>query len=127
MKVLYRTTALSFITALTLAVVWQTHALGAPKTASKSFGVFVNVQPAATVALSGTTFTWNSVKTTMQGYALADKDRKSTRLNSSHMSISYAVFCLKKKRISLRSSLVVLLYFGNAAFAAWHAVSISSA
>src|SRR5438477_5922290 len=28
----------------------------------------------------------------------AGKDRKSTRLNSSHMSISYAVFCLKKKK-----------------------------
>src|SRR6266571_614093 len=28
-------------------------------------------------------------------------DRKSTRLNSSHMSISYAVFCLKKKNILL--------------------------
>src|SRR5690242_21353144 len=28
----------------------------------------------------------------------AIKDRKSTRLNSSHMSISYAVFCLKKKK-----------------------------
>src|SRR4051812_49469604 len=27
-----------------------------------------------------------------------NKDRKSTRLNSSHMSISYAVFCLKKKK-----------------------------
>src|SRR5207249_10577413 len=27
----------------------------------------------------------------------ADGDRKSTRLNSSHVSISYAVFCLKKK------------------------------
>src|SRR5690348_18148687 len=27
----------------------------------------------------------------------ADRDRKSTRLNSSHPSISYAVFCLKKK------------------------------
>src|SRR5690242_6512470 len=27
-------------------------------------------------------------------------DRKSTRLNSSHMSISYAVFCLKKKKTS---------------------------
>src|SRR5690242_21527809 len=27
----------------------------------------------------------------------AVEDRKSTRLNSSHMSISYAVFCLKKK------------------------------
>src|SRR5690242_21311542 len=28
-------------------------------------------------------------------------DRKSTRLNSSHMSISYAVFCLKKKKPQL--------------------------
>src|SRR5438477_6593603 len=27
-----------------------------------------------------------------------EPDRKSTRLNSSHMSISYAVFCLKKKK-----------------------------
>src|SRR4051812_49897600 len=29
-------------------------------------------------------------------------DRKSTRLNSSHMSISYAVFCLKKKKNEAR-------------------------
>src|SRR5437899_9998075 len=29
-------------------------------------------------------------------------DRKSTRLNSSHLGISYAVFCLKKKKISQR-------------------------
>src|SRR5437868_10337901 len=29
---------------------------------------------------------------------LAVRDRKSTRLNSSHVSISYAVFCLKKKK-----------------------------
>src|SRR5699024_12260588 len=29
---------------------------------------------------------------------LAKPDRKSTRLNSSHVSISYAVFCLKKKK-----------------------------
>src|SRR3712207_7590881 len=28
-------------------------------------------------------------------------DRKSTRLNSSHANISYAVFCLKKKKITL--------------------------
>src|SRR3712207_7403278 len=28
----------------------------------------------------------------------ADADRKSTRLNSSHANISYAVFCLKKKK-----------------------------
>src|SRR5207245_6774718 len=31
--------------------------------------------------------------------AAAGEDRKSTRLNSSHGSISYAVFCLKKKTI----------------------------
>src|SRR3712207_7068214 len=30
------------------------------------------------------------------------RDRKSTRLNSSHANISYAVFCLKKKKIKLR-------------------------
>src|SRR4051794_41616472 len=31
----------------------------------------------------------------------AEQDRKSTRLNSSHPSISYAVFCLKKKKKSM--------------------------
>src|SRR5690606_41724127 len=31
------------------------------------------------------------------GHAVAGGDRKSTRLNSSHVKISYAVFCLKKK------------------------------
>src|SRR5699024_11727894 len=36
--------------------------------------------------------------TTLQRAAIADEDRKSTRLNSSHVSISYAVFCLKKKK-----------------------------
>src|SRR3712207_8813556 len=29
------------------------------------------------------------------------QDRKSTRLNSSHANISYAVFCLKKKKVSM--------------------------
>src|SRR5690625_6913140 len=48
------------------------------------------------------------VKETEIGYVMEDpsknrillttKDRKSTRLNSSHVAISYAVFCLKKKR-----------------------------
>src|SRR5690606_41298714 len=35
-----------------------------------------------------------------RGVTLAslDRDRKSTRLNSSHVKISYAVFCLKKKK-----------------------------
>src|SRR5689334_24865487 len=45
---------------------------------------------------------------TNQGRASARKiritllDRKSTRLNSSHSSISYAVFCLKKKKHKIR-------------------------
>src|SRR6202040_635290 len=43
-----------------------------------------------------------SIPTGRRGETLLQKcklqrDRKSTRLNSSHMSISYAVFCLKKK------------------------------
>src|SRR2546430_11390602 len=33
--------------------------------------------------------------------ALGDADRKSTRLNSSHSQISYAVFCLKKKNTNM--------------------------
>src|SRR3712207_7000523 len=32
------------------------------------------------------------------------KDRKSTRLNSSHANISYAVFCLKKKKTNIINS-----------------------
>src|SRR5438045_6234259 len=35
---------------------------------------------------------------------VATGDRKSTRLNSSHLGISYAVFCLKKKRIHMVES-----------------------
>src|SRR2546430_3619495 len=40
------------------------------------------------------------------GLQPADRDRKSTRLNSSHSQISYAVFCLKKKKIELVLQLV---------------------
>src|SRR5690348_17989761 len=38
---------------------------------------------------------------------LAGFNRKSTRLNSSHPSISYAVFCLKKKTLSLHDALPI--------------------
>src|SRR5438132_5294328 len=48
---------------------------------------------------------WNSTHEEVQGSAntssdnyIAKTDRKSTRLNSSHTVISYAVFCLKKKK-----------------------------
>src|SRR5207249_8205580 len=39
------------------------------------------------------------------GVVPADRDRKSTRLNSSHVSISYAVFCLKKKKTHVSEEL----------------------
>src|SRR6202046_5884637 len=45
----------------------------------------------------------SSVLTGKAMYApnFAGEDRKSTRLNSSHVSISYAVFCLKKKNTNI--------------------------
>src|SRR5690625_6632264 len=44
--------------------------------------------------------------------ASARRDRKSTRLNSSHVAISYAVFCLKKKK-QYKDNNVCLLLYGN--------------
>src|SRR5699024_11405456 len=41
---------------------------------------------------------------------LTSEDRKSTRLNSSHVSISYAVFCLKKKNAEGISSSTTLSF-----------------
>src|SRR5438128_3070740 len=46
--------------------------------------------------------TWGLEATSARG----SKDRKSTRLNSSHGSISYAVFCLKKK-------ITAIVHFGG--------------
>src|SRR5258705_757855 len=37
-------------------------------------------------------------------YEEDSKDRKSTRLNSSHLGISYAVFCLKKKKTRVKNN-----------------------
>src|SRR3712207_8991082 len=39
----------------------------------------------------------------LPGVVPAERDRKSTRLNSSHANISYAVFCLKKKNTNSQS------------------------
>src|SRR5438309_6375475 len=43
--------------------------------------------------------------------ALSPSDRKSTRLNSSHSSISYAVFCLKKKNSQplIQANILIIL------------------
>src|SRR5437870_8964895 len=42
---------------------------------------------------------YENIRTAMRPFDYPD--RKSTRLNSSHVAISYAVFCLKKKKIHL--------------------------
>src|SRR5437667_3095934 len=55
----------------------------------KSAHVFVSILGAATGA---------SVIDKLEAHRPALQDRKSTRLNSSHITISYAVFCLKKKK-----------------------------
>src|SRR5437764_8298727 len=66
-------------------------------------GVFTK-EGAGTGGISATTYNSCSGITVSGGVdacqaalAAANRDRKSTRLNSSHRCISYAVFCLKKK------------------------------
>src|SRR2546430_8986335 len=54
-------------------------------------------RPVAVIASAGT-----PVRVAPYGAASAAIDRKSTRLNSSHSQISYAVFCLTKKKIGKR-------------------------
>src|SRR5258705_1771246 len=41
---------------------------------------------------------WDSPASLIEKLIQYEADRKSTRLNSSHLGISYAVFCLKKKK-----------------------------
>src|SRR2546430_7236987 len=44
-----------------------------------------------------------------ESFSTRTQDRKSTRLNSSHSQISYAVFCLKKKK-SKQASIISILF-----------------
>src|SRR2546426_6770461 len=50
-------------------------------------------------ALPRATFDTILLRAAARAGAVVREDRKSTRLNSSHLVISYAVFCLKKKRL----------------------------
>src|SRR5690625_5384459 len=86
---------------------------------AQDLGAFVTASPSAFHAVQETArrlreagFTplqetdhWSAQDVTGDRYVIRDgsiiawsTDRKSTRLNSSHVAISYAVFCLKKKR-----------------------------
>src|SRR5437773_9692395 len=52
---------------------------------------------------------WPQVSVVLRGRPRRLEDRKSTRLNSSHITISYAVFCLKKKNLGGPGAPTVLL------------------
>src|SRR5690606_41768357 len=47
---------------------------------------------------------WPTIAQIIDQALIGEKDRKSTRLNSSHVKISYAVFCLKKKKTKEKQS-----------------------
>src|SRR6266571_5844028 len=55
----------------------------------------------AVLAANSLTSTPEQIERQVQVRMRRQQDRKSTRLNSSHMSISYAVFCLKKKNSTI--------------------------
>src|SRR5699024_11970866 len=64
--------------------------------------IYLNPTPTYYQGLQVFQYTQNSVlrrggELMLSYYISSSLDRKSTRLNSSHVSISYAVFCLKKK------------------------------
>src|SRR2546426_8897241 len=66
----------------------------------------------AAVRISGTASLWIQLEA-------PTSDRKSTRLNSSHLVISYAVFCLKKKKITMGILLDIALLGSGVALFGW--------
>src|SRR5256884_4260307 len=76
----------------TAAISITDNAPASPQTISLSG---TGLAPSPTVGFSPASLTFS---TTYVGVAATAQDRKSTRLNSSHGYISYAVFCLKKKK-----------------------------
>src|SRR2546421_2374714 len=66
-------------------------------------------QQARALRLQGTQIVQRAYGAVQDG-AKINGDRKSTRLNSSHDQISYAVFCLKKKKKTIVTIAVTLLF-----------------
>src|SRR5438309_2759281 len=83
-----RSTLFPYTTLFRSDIVWRNSATG-----ENAIWLMMN---GLTVASYGYVNTVDDPAWQIQG--TGDLDRKSTRLNSSHSSISYAVFCLKKKK-----------------------------
>src|SRR5436305_8281685 len=62
--------------------------------------------------------TFAAVRTIISAPSHKNIDRKSTRLNSSHVRISYAVFCLKKKKQDTTRSCAACLSFRHCLYSA---------
>src|SRR3712207_7013884 len=75
----------------------------------------VLVDPGLLLGLTGLGALANPFEFALKGLllGLVLADRKSTRLNSSHANISYAVFCLKKKRSPSLPTLLFLCDFSQ--------------
>src|SRR5258707_11497656 len=58
----------------------------------------LSVMDTVSVSEPGPPFVNRFTMSNILKFSMPRKDRKSTRLNSSHANISYAVFCLKKKK-----------------------------
>src|SRR3712207_8355732 len=65
----------------------------------------VTPAPGQLLAAAGLLATCLAQRVLLRRAPTTTQDRKSTRLNSSHANISYAVFCLKKKTISVETTL----------------------
>src|SRR5256885_4213130 len=73
----------------------------------RSLWLLSGLPPGSTLAQAPNPELSRQLQTAQQRYQTGDvdgADRKSTRLNSSHLVISYAVFCLKKKNGCARRS-----------------------
>src|SRR3712207_7049584 len=70
-----------------------------PSTATSSSGAWPSSRGRGTTSSTGSSASSTTSSSTPPTSAASGSDRKSTRLNSSHANISYAVFCLKKKKI----------------------------
>src|SRR2546430_9086966 len=65
-----------------------------------SLGSDFNHERSRSSTITRSSASYQSRQTSSYPQSAAPRDRKSTRLNSSHSQISYAVFCLKKKKNS---------------------------
>src|SRR3712207_8264602 len=88
---------LSLHDALPICRVTSTNATSASSASQSSSTVAVAISASVVAELTSATISARRDASTRR------RDRKSTRLNSSHANISYAVFCLKKKNNRLNS------------------------